>query len=312
MLKFVSESLFEIINILEKKLKLLDVKEIIEFEVLNPDIKSSLYAGTSINVNAHKYIYRGYKSWTDLAEIVLCKMLTPVIVSDELVCIRFEKLNVNDSFHESKEIKEEKYGINSTFSHINKTEEPAFLMHYLKALKNVDINKRIRVLNLGINSGDEFEVIKKQASNFENLELVGIDYCESAINRAKEKFKDENITLMTHDITNMESLSLDRFDLIISIGTLQSTSLDFKVIFMSLIQNYLKKDGAMILGFPNCRWIDGEMIYGAKVKNYSFPEMSLLYKDAHFCKKYLQQKKFRVTLTGKNYVFLTATSIRKE
>ena len=67
----------------------------------------------------------------------------------------------------------------------------------------------------------------------------------------------------------------------------------------------------MILGFPNCRWIDGEMIYGAKAKNYAFPEMSLLYKDVHFCKKYLQQKKFRVTVTGKNYIFLTATSIRK-
>ncbi|MEA2019584.1 MAG: methyltransferase, partial [Campylobacterota bacterium] len=40
-------------------------------------------------------------------------------------------------------------------------------------------------------------------------------------------------------------------------------------------------------------------------------EMSNLYKDVNFCKKYLQQKKFRVTITGKDYIFLTATSIRK-
>jgi hypothetical protein len=79
---------------------------------------------------------------------------------------------------------------------------------------------------------------------------------------------------------------------------------------MQIVQNYLKKDGSMILGFPNCRWIDGEMVYGAKAKNYSFSEMSLLYKDVIFCKKYLQQKKFRVTITGKDYIFLTATSIR--
>jgi hypothetical protein len=78
---------------------------------------------------------------------------------------------------------------------------------------------------------------------------------------------------------------------------------------MNIIQNYLYKNGSIILGFPNCRWIDGEMITGAKSKNYSFPEMSVLVKDIYFCKKYLQQKKFRVTITGKDYLFLTATSI---
>ena len=80
---------------------------------------------------------------------------------------------------------------------------------------------------------------------------------------------------------------------------------------MNIVQNYLKNDGAMILGFPNCRWIDGQMIYGAEVKNYNFSELSLLFKDVNYCKKYLQQKKFRVTITGKDYIFLTATSIRK-
>jgi hypothetical protein len=80
---------------------------------------------------------------------------------------------------------------------------------------------------------------------------------------------------------------------------------------MNIVQNYLKKDGSMILGFPNCRWIDGEMIYGAQPPNYNFSEMSILYNDVIFCKKYLQQKKYRVTITGKEYIFLTATSILK-
>jgi len=311
MLKFTHEELFEILNILETNLDLLKENEIIKFEVLNPDFDSSKYAGTNIILNNISYIYRGYKAWTDLAELLFCKMLTPILVNENLVRMRFEKLNLNDSFHKSNEQKEEKYGVESTFSDIHKNEEPAFLFHYLKALKNVDVNKRIRILNLGINSGDEFEVIKKYASNFKNLELIGIDYCSSAIKMASNKFEDENIRFITHDINDLDSLNLDRFDLIISIGTLQSSSLDFKLIFMSLIQNHLKKEGALILGFPNCRWMDGEMIYGAKAKNYSFSEMSLLYKDAYFCKKYLQQKKFRVTLTGKNYIFLTATSIRK-
>jgi len=128
---------------------------------------------------------------------------------------------------------------------------------------------------------------------------------------ACSRFKDNpNVSFQVGDINNLDKLGLDSYDLIISIGTLQSSGINFNEKFMEIVQNYLKKDGAMILGFPNCRWYDNEMVYGAKAKNYSFSEMSLLYKDVMFCKKYLQQKKFRVTITGKDYIFITATSIR--
>ncbi|DAB29224.1 MAG TPA: methyltransferase [Sulfurimonas sp. UBA12504] len=303
----------EIINILHEQLKTLAPKESLAFEVLNPDIATSVYAGNAVIIAGELYIYHGYKSWVDLAQILSCRMLTPTQNAAHTIIIRYEKLNADESFHKSIIDKEEKYGVTSIFGEIHKNEEPAFIAHYLKALKNVTINKRSRILNLGVNSGDEFEVIQKYISNFENMELVGIDYCPSAINAAKKKFAAfKNITFFAHDINDLSSLELGSFDLIISIGTLQSSNLDFNPLFMSIVQNFLKKDGAMVLGFPNCRWIDGEMVYGAKVKNYPFSEMSLLYKDVVFCKKYLQQKKFRVMVTGKDYIFLSATSIRKE
>ena len=305
--------MLEIINILEPKLKSLKAKEIVEFEVINPDFVTSTYAGNIVTYNKQEYIYRGYKAWVDLAGILYCKMLTPLLSNTNKIIIRFQKLNEDVSFHQSDTDKEEKYGNNSIFSKIHKNEEPSFIHYYKQALKNATINKRLRILNLGVNSGDEFELIKSYASNFENLELVGIDYCDSAIQEAKIKFKDnKNITFYTHDINDLESLNLGIFDLIISIGTLQSSNLEFNPLFMSIVQNQLKKDGAMILGFPNCRWLDGEMRYGARVKHYPFSEMSLLFKDVIFCKKYLQQKKFRVSITGKEYIFLTCTSIRKE
>ena len=310
MFNFTQEALLHIITTLQEKLKTLSPKDIIEFEVINPDLFSSTYSGNIVDIDNKKYLYRGYKAWIDLAQTLHCKMLTPTLNSPNTVLIRYEKLNADDSFHKSIADKEEKYGTESIFSEIHKNEEPAFITHYLKALQNASINKRIRVLNLGVNSGDEFEVIQKYASNFANLDLIGIDYCSSAINAAKEKFKEfENISFYTHDINDLASLNLGKFDLIISIGTLQSSNLEFNPLFMSIVQNQLKRDGAMILGFPNCRWVDGEMIYGARVKNYPFSEMGLLYKDVIFCKKYLQQKKFRVTVTGKDYIFLTATSI---
>jgi len=313
MKKFTTQTMFEITNILEETIAKLEPKGVMEFEVLNPDIVSSQYSGALVSVENKEYIYRGYKAWLDLAQILYCKMLTPLLSTPQTVIIRFEKLNKDVSFHKADIKKEEKYGVESIFSKIYKNEEPSFLHYYKQALKNVNVDKRFRILNLGINNGDEFELIQKYALNFKNLELIGVDYCESAIQEAKNRFKEStNIKFYTHDITELESLNIGRFDLIISIGTLQSTNIEFNPLFMSVVQNQLKKDGAMILGFPNCRWIDGEMIYGARVKHYPFAESSLLYKDAIFCKKYLQQKKFRVTLTGKEYIFLTATSIRKE
>ena len=313
MLKFTTHSMLYISKLLEEKIKSLDANDTIEFEVLNPDVVRSTYAGNLIEVRDIHYLYHGYKAWSDLAEILKCRMLTPLLQDDHLVIIRYQKLNADVSFHKSTDTAEFKYGSDSIFSQIHKMQEPAFLHYYIQALKNVNINQRTRILNLGINSGDEFECIKEYSDAFENLELVGIDYCNSAVENAKTKFiDDKNIQLYTHDINDLDSLHLGEFDLIISIGTLQSSNLEFNPLLMSIARNQLKRDGAMILGFPNCRWLDGEMIYGARAKHYPFSEMSNVYKDAIFAKKYLQQKKYRVSITGKEYIFLTATSIRKD
>ena len=288
--RFTDKDMMEIFPILTNEIQNISSGDIYEFQINEKDVD--------------------YKIWVDLAHILYCKMLTPIL-KDDLLLMRFQKLNKTVSFHNENDDVEEKYGVESTFSLIDKNKQPSFLVHYLKALENVKVDKRIRILNLGVNSGEEFEVIKRYSKNFDNLELVGIDYCSSAIEEAKKNFDDENISFLVGDINNLEALNLGRFDLIISIGTLQSTNLDFNKVFMNIVQNYLDINGSMILGFPNCRWVDGEMIYGGMVKNYNFSELSLLFKDVNYCKKYLQQKKFRVTITGKDYIFLTATSIRK-
>ncbi len=283
----------------------------ISFEILDPDLGKG-YAGEAVEIESETYIYRGYKSWTDLAELLMCKMMTPEKSTYPLVKLTFKKLEIQSSFHiESQSSREEKYGVNSNFAQIHKMEEPAFLYYYTQALQNVKISQRRSILNLGINTGDEFSVIKNSldTETYTNIDLVGIDHSQTAIAYAKSCFPEENVTFHTHDINDLESLNLGRFDLLVSIGTLQSPSINFKPFFMSLVQNYLEKGAAIILGFPNSRWIGGEMIYGAKAPNYAMNEMSLLFNDVIFCKKYLQQHKYRVTLTGKQYIFLTATKI---
>jgi len=264
----------------------------------------------------------GYKAFVDLAQLFYMKMLSPistcaVSASEEVllgcqneITLRFKKLNQASSFHKAEK-NSETYGVGSEFFSIDKTAEFSFLYHYQKALEFVNLKSRKRVLDLGINKGDEFKVIEEMLSDeeFSSKEFVGVDYSQSAIEYAKNEFPHANTEFVCGDINRLQELELGRFDLLISIGTLQSSSMNFNQTFMSLYQEHLEKDGAIILGFPNCRWIDGEMIYGAKAPNYAFSEMSLVLKDIHFCKKYLQQKKYRVVITGKDYLFLSARKI---
>jgi SAM-dependent methyltransferase len=286
----------------------------VAFEVLDPDVAPGHYAGESVSHNQRTYLYRGYKAWNDLAEQCGCRMCTPVAVESGIVRLTFEKLKTTDSFH-CGEVgdKAEKYGVDSAFFAIHKNEEPAFMIAFADALKRSGIEKRKRILNLGVNRGDEFELIRQMdPEGFATCDLVGIDHSATAIDYASSRFDASHTRFYRHDINVLDELELGRFDLIITIGTLQSPGIAFKPLFMKLVQEYLEADGAMILGFPNCRWMDGEMLYGAKAPNYSFPEQSLLHNDVDFCKRYLQQKKFRVTLTGKPYRFLTATPIRRK
>ena len=303
-----SSSIQEILPLLQNHLK---TQILVSFDVLNPDLGEG-YAGNLIHIDGKSYIYRSYKTWTDLAELLMCKMLTPKESIYPYVTLTFQKLETEDSFHlDTQNPKEEKYGLNSHFSQIQKMEEPAFLYYYDQALDNTKVENKTRILNLGINTGDEFQVIKNKldAHIYENINFIGIDHSSTAIEYAKTKFTEDNVIFHTHDINDLDALKLGCFDLLISIGTLQSPSINFKPFFMNMVQNYLEKDAAIILGFPNSRWIGGEMIYGAKAPNYTMSEQSLLYNDVIFCKKYLQQKKYRVTITGKQYVFLTATKI---
>ncbi len=294
MKQFTTDSLLTIHQWIERELTL---KKTIQFIVQNPDNSKSAL---------------GYRAWTNLAELHFCKMLTPKIVSNKKIELTFQKLNLNDSFHNDNFIdKKEKYGITSKFFTIDKNSEPTFLLAYKRALESVNITTRKEILNLGINKADEFELIQEliDKESFKTINFRGVDHSASAIAFAKERFSQKNFYFYQHDINLLNKLELPKSDLIISIGTFQTPEINYKPFLMSLVQNHLTSNGAFILGFPNSRWIDNELIYGAKAPNYPYSEMSLLFNDVIFTKKYLQQKRFRVTITGREYIFITATRI---
>ena len=316
-MRFTDQSLYEIIQYINLQLTEEKERQKIIFEIFNPDLAQGKFSGETLFTEGNHYIYRSYKIWMDLAESFDCRFTTPIPVDNFFVKITFEKLNITDSWHRQQDTTSdntEKYGTDSDFSRINKSEEPGFLMEYLNCLTRVSVKEGDSILDLGINRGDEFAIFKQNydKSFLATLNFTGVDHSGSAIARADKRFPQDNFHFIEGDINYLSELNINKHDLIISIGTLQSPGVNSDQILRNLVQNHLNDQGRLILGFPNCRYVDGEIKYGAKVKNYSHPELSLVLKDIIFYKKYLQQHKFRVTITGKYYLFLTAIPMKRK
>jgi len=315
-MRFTHQSLFDIIKYIREQLPQEHKNKIVSFEVVNPDVVTGVFSGEKIQIDGVECIYRSYKSWLDLAEVFDLGFRTPISVDESFVVLSFTCLDTSDSWHKNQKAvsdRTEKYGADSGFSRIDKTEEPGFLWDYLQCLERVSIRENESILDLGVNRGDEFAVFKKYYSNqfISSLSFTGVDHSESAVAVAQQEFPQSNYRFIEGDINCLSELELEQYDLVLSIGTLQSPGVNSDQVLRDLVQRYMRKGARMILGFPNCRYAAGRIKYGAKVKNYSHPEMSLVMKDINFYKKYLQQHKFKVTITGKYYFFLTAVPIRQ-
>jgi hypothetical protein len=316
MKRFTTETLLEIRDWLAAALGDPEATAV-DFVVVDPAQGSGLHSGEEVLAGSHAARHRGYRCWVELAGLLGCRL---VVLRDPLpgadpgfVRLRLERLDPAGSFHDAApEDPTEKYGTGSPYARIDKLEEPAFALALEAALRRVDLPPVARVLDLGVNTGDELELLRRVCGEprFATLELVGIDHSRSAIARARERFDGQGRRLLVHDLNALAELDLGRFDLLLSVGTLHSPGIEnSKTLLMRLVQEHLTPSGAVILGFPNCRWRDGEVLAGARAPNYNHPELSLVLGDLDWCKRYLSQHRFRVTITGSHYLFVTATRI---
>ena len=63
------------------------------------------------------------------------------------------------------------------------------------------------------------------------MNFVGIDHSKTAIEYAEGLFEEKNVKFYAEDINYLDTLNLGKFNLLISIGTLQSPSINFKPFF---------------------------------------------------------------------------------
>jgi SAM-dependent methyltransferase len=197
----------------------------------------------------------------------------------------------------------ERYGPRSDYARASKLEDPGFVIDLSDALGRARLGPRPRVLDLGVNTGDELAVLTRAIPD---ADLVGIDHSASALVIAQDRYP--AFGFIAADLAALATLGLGTFDLVISLNTLQSPGVDDREVLRTVVQHHLAPGGAVILGLPNSRYVDGELVYGARMKNFRQPELGLLIKDVAFYRKYLQQHGRQVFVTGKHHLLITGVA----
>ena len=287
---FRREPLTEIIEYLRTQLA---GDQVVAIRVLDPDRGRGRYVGELVD----GYVHRPFRTWVDLADRLDLRLRTPRTVEPPLVELVFEPLDANARWDREPD----KYGAASAYQRISKLEDPCFVIDFFEALDRVSLGAAPRVLDLGVNTGDELSLIRTRAPR---ATFVGVDRDPSALAIARERFPET--TFVEADLAR--PIGVGKFDLVVSIGTLQSANLDDRDLLRRIVQDHLEPRGAVIFGVPNCRYLDGEQRFGARMKNYAQPELGLLVKDVAFYRKYLQQHHRQVYVTGKHYILVTGAA----
>ncbi len=266
--------------------------------VPDPDLGRGRYAGEEFEHAGEWLVHRSFRTWVDLAERLGLRLLTPRPRPAPFVALHFEPLDRATLLRPTADAPTERYGAASEFARIAKAEDPNFVLDLRDALARV--GSPARILDLGVNTGDELGLLRALGCTGE---MVGVDHSASALAVARARFPDA--TLVEADLATLPKLGLGRFDLVISIGTLQSPGVDDREVLRRIVQDHLAPTGAVIIGLPNARYVGGELEHGTRMKNFRQPELGLLVKDVAFYRKYLQQHAMQVYVTGKYELLVT-------
>ncbi|AFZ68096.1 class I SAM-dependent methyltransferase [Deinococcus peraridilitoris] len=267
-----------------------------QLSVPNPDLDLQRFPGE----RTPQGIWRPLQAWLDLADRLECHLMTPVVRGERLE-LHLRRLPGASLHRRSKD--QERYGADSEFQRLDKLEDPILLDDLLEALARVRLQPGARILDVGVNSGRELQLLDL-AYPGHDFQVVGIDVSESALQLARTRFA--HYSFRTLDVNNLPHAALGRFDLVLSLGTLQSSGIEQDRVFRTLLRDHLSPGGALILSLPNCRLEAGRLSYGARLLNFRRPDLSLLLKDLALYRRHLQKHGFRVYVTGKYEIVLTA------
>jgi SAM-dependent methyltransferase len=307
---FSSEPLLEIVAFIVAALE--RGERLVRVRVLDPDHGRGSYAGEHVEIDGCRHRHRPLRVWVELADRLHLRLATPRSTGGVHVELCFEPLDEGERWDGEggrDGDPTEKYGSQSGYARISKLEEPNLLLDMGDALERVRLPDAPRILDLGVNRGDELALLLGLRPEWaKRARFVGIDHSHSALAVARERFGGGNFEFIEADLNESEGLELGRFDLVISLGTLHSPGVDDRSVLRSIVKRWLGPNGGVILGVPNCRYLDGEQLFGARTRNFRQPELGLLIKTVAHWKKYLQQHRRKVYVTGKHHILVTGAA----
>lgn len=267
--------------------------------VPDPALGVGLYAG-EVRVNAEdEFPHRPWTVWTDLADLLDAHLLVEEVRGGEARLTFRRRSGRLDTAQD--------YGADSEFARVNKLEDPVFLFTLVEALRRVSPPAGGRVVALGVGSGRELDALALAFPDT-NFEVVGLDLDASAL--AVAQARHSGYTFRQQDINALPS-DLGRFDLVLALSVLQSPGVSLDGVLRTIHREHLQAGGGLVLGFPNARYSGGELSYGARLRNFARPDLSLLFADVAQTRRYLQKHGYKVFVTGKYEVLVTAIPAAK-
>lgn len=287
---------------------------VVAVRVLDPDLGRGMYAGERVPVGGRSLVHRPWRVWVELAERMRLRISTPRADGDGLVRIELSPLDERATWEPGDEVPAcEKYGTGSGYQRISKLEDPGLVLDLADALERVGLGAGARVLDLGVNAGEELSLLAELWPELgRSGTFVGVDHSASAIAAARERLPEPRHRFVQADLADLPSLELGGpFDLVVCLNTLQSPGVDDRAVLRHVVQERLSAGGSVILGIPNCRYLDGEVIHGARTKNLRQAELSLVIDGIAFYRRYLHQHRRRVFVTGKHTLLVTAIPVSR-
>ena len=301
------ESMLAIIEHVRRRIAAGDAE--IRIRVADPDRGAGRFAGEPL---APGLIHRPLRAWIDLADRLALRLGTPRPIDDDRIELAFVPLDRGRDWRSGEPPEAtERYGADSGYRRIRKLEDPSFVIDFADAIERAALPEGARILDLGVNTGDSLALLGALRPDLAGgRTFTGIDHSASALAVARGRFP--AATFVCADLAALPDLGLPRFDLVVSIGTLHSPRVDSHAVLRHVVREHLAPSGSVILGIPNCSYVDGELLHGAKMVNFTQPDLSLLVKSVAFYKKYLQRHRRRVFVTGKHYLLVTAVPWRDD
>lgn len=246
-------------------------------------------------------IYRPLHVWTDLADVLGVN----IEITDHSSESTIFKLTMPAIIGNPDK---QGYDPQGEWGRVYKIEDPFFCQSLNESLERVaDIHSVPRILALGMNDGRELELIERR---FTHCELLGIDREPAAIIRAAQRWKHQKQWHWKLGDINHLPQDIGQFDLIWCLSVLQNPSIRIDQWLAQIRKYHLHSQTAFILGFPNAKYRAGILSYGARMKNYARPDLSLITADLTDLRRRLQKIGYRVYITGKYELTLTAIPIK--